>query len=197
MARDRKNYSYLISILKIISPVLFALFILIANIISKSDLQKGSFKILNDNEYIASFISDTAKAEKSIICALFMYKIDNYNINNLEEPVPLITSAFINAAKRNVNVTIIFEKSSDKDDLSNKYNTNTAAYLEKYGIKVLFDNESKKLHAKLCLIDDKIIYTGSHNFTYSAMKRNSENSVRIVSYDEAEKIKEYFTKIQE
>ena len=104
---------------------------------------------------------------------------------------------FINAAKRNVNVTIIFEKSSDKDDLSNKYNTNTAAYLEKYGIKVLFDNESKKLHAKLCLIDDKIIYTGSHNFTYSAMKRNSENSVRIVSYDEAEKIKEYFTKIQE
>ena len=182
MARDRKNYSYLISILKIISPVLFALFILIANIISKSDLQEGSFKILNDNEYIASFISDTAKAEKSIICALFMYKIDNYNINNLEEPVPLITSAFINAAKRNVNVTIIFEKSSDKDDLSNKYNTNT---------------ESKKLHAKLCLIDDKIIYTGSHNFTYSAMKRNSENSVRIVSYDEAEKIKEYFTKIQE
>ena len=175
MARDRKNYSYLISILKIISPVLFALFILIANIISKSDLQEGSFKI----------------------CALFMYKIDNYNINNLEEPVPLITSAFINAAKRNVNVTIIFEKSSDKDDLSNKYNTNTAAYLEKYGIKVLFDNESKKLHAKLCLIDDKIIYTGSHNFTYSAMKRNSENSVRIVSYDEAEKIKEYFTKIQE
>ena len=172
MARDRKNYSYLISILKIISPVLFALFIFIANIISKSDLQEGSFKILNDNEYIASFISDTAKAEKSIICALFMYKIDNYNINNLEEPVPLITSAFINAAKRNVNVTIIFEKSSDKDDLSNKYNTNTAAYLEKYGIKVLFDNESKKLHAKLCLIDDKIIYTGSHNFTYSAMKRN-------------------------
>ena len=67
MARDRKNYSYLISILKIISPVLFALFILIANIISKSDLQEGSFKILNDNEYIASFISDTAKAEKSII----------------------------------------------------------------------------------------------------------------------------------
>ena len=63
--------------------------------------------------------------------------------------------------------------------------------------KVLFDNESKKLHAKLCLIDDNIIYTGSHNFTFSAMKRNSESSVRITSKNEAEKIKEYFTKIQE
>lgn len=197
MARNKKNYSYLINILKIVSPVLFALFVLIANIISKPDTIDGSFTVLNNDEYITSFVSDTARAEKSITCALFMYKIDNYNINNLEEPVPLITSALINAAKRNVDITIIFEKSSDKDDLSNKYNENTASYLKKHGIKVLFDNESKKLHAKLCLIDDKIIYTGSHNFTYSAMKRNSESSVRIVANSEVEKIKEYFTKIQE
>lgn len=197
MARNKKNYIYLINILKIVSPVLFALFVLIANIISKPDTIDGSFTVLNNDEYITSFVSDTARAEKSITCALFMYKIDNYNINNLEEPVPLITSALINAAKRNVDITIIFEKSSDKDDLSNKYNENTASYLKKHGIKVLFDNESKKLHAKLCLIDDKIIYTGSHNFTYSAMKRNSESSVRIVSNSEVEKIKEYFTKIQE
>lgn len=196
MARDRKNYSYLITILKIISPVLFALFVLITNIISKPDNIEGSFRILNNDEYIASFAADTARAEKSITCALFMYKIDNYNIKNLEEPIPLITSALINAAEKNVDVTIIFEKSSDENDLSNKYNENTATYLEKHGIKVLFDNESRKLHAKLCLIDDNIIYTGSHNFTYSAMKRNSESSVRIVSKNEAEKIKEYFTKIQ-
>lgn len=197
MARDRKNYSSLINILKIISPVLFALFILITNIISKPDTMEGSFTVLNNDEYIASFVADTARAEKSITCALFMYKIDNYNIKNLEEPVPLITSALIKAAEKNIDVTIIFEKSSDEDDLSNKYNKNTATYLEKHGIKVLFDNESKKLHAKLCLIDDNIIYTGSHNFTYSAMKRNSESSVRIVSKNEAEKIKEYFIKIQE
>lgn len=197
MARDRKNYSYLITILKIISPVLFALFVLITNIILKPDSIEGSFRILNNDEYIASFTADTARAEKSITCALFMYKIDNYNIKNLEEPIPLITSALINAAEKNVDVTIIFEKSSDENDLSNKYNENTATYLEKHGIKVLFDNESRKLHAKLCLIDDNIIYTGSHNFTYSAMKRNSESSVRIVSKNEAEKIKEYFTKIQE
>ena len=197
MERDRKNYHYIITILKIISPVLFALFILTANILSKNNYQEGSYTILNDDEYVRYFTSDTAKAEESITCALFMYKLDNYNINNLEEPIPLITSALINAAKRNVNVTIIFEKSKDENDLSNKYNKNTAAYLMKNGINILYDNESKKLHAKLCLIDDKIIYTGSHNFTYSAMKRNSENSVRIISNSEAKKIKEYFTKIIE
>lgn len=196
MARDRKTYSNIITALKILSPALFALFILITNIILKPDIQDGSFTILNDDEYIGSFVQDVAGAEKNITCALFMYKIDNYDINNLDEPIPLITSALVNAAKRNVNVTIIFEKSDYKDDLSNKYNKTTATYLKKHGINVLFDNEHKKLHAKLCLIDDKIIYTGSHNFTYSAMKKNSENSVRIISYKEAEKVKEYFKTIQ-
>ena len=196
MARDRKNYSYIITALKIISPALFALFIFLTNLIAYNDREEGTYKILNNEEYIKSFVSDTAKAEKSITCALFMYKIDNYNLDNLEEPVPLLTSALVNAAKRNINVTIIFEKSNYKDDLSNKYNEVTAKYLSKNGIKVLFDNESRKLHAKLCLIDDNIIYTGSHNFTYSAMKRNSESSVRIVSANEAEKVQEYFSKIQ-
>ena len=196
MARDRKNYSYIITALKIISPALFALFIFLTNLIVYNDREEGTYKILNNEEYIKSFVSDTAKAEKSITCALFMYKIDNYNLGNLEEPVPLLTSALVNAAKRNINVTIIFEKSNYKDDSSNKYNEVTAKYLSKNGIKVLFDNESRKLHAKLCLIDDNIIYTGSHNFTYSAMKRNSESSVRIVSANEAEKVQEYFSKIQ-
>ena len=196
MARDRKNYSYLITILKIISPVLFALFVLITNIISKPDNIEGSFRILNNDEYIASFAADIARAEKSITCALFMYKIDDYNMNNLQEPMPLITASLINAAKRGVNVTIIFEKSDDEDDLSNKYNKKTAKYLQKHNINVLFDNESRKLHAKICLIDDKIIYTGSHNFTYSAMARNSESSVKIISIQEAEKVKNYFKKIQ-
>lgn len=196
MARDSKNKYIFINILKIISPVLFALFILLANIISSDKNLEGTYHILNNEDYISSFVRDTALARDNITCALFMYKIDDYNMNNLQEPMPLITASLINAAKRGVNVTMIFEKSNDEDDLSNKYNKKTATYLQKHNINVLFDNESRKLHAKICLIDDKIIYTGSHNFTYSAMARNSESSVKIISIQEAEKVKNYFKKIQ-
>ncbi|MDE7169743.1 MAG: hypothetical protein K2N67_06055, partial [Mucispirillum sp.] len=114
----------------------------------------------------------------------------------LEEPVPLIIGALTDAVERGVEVTIIFEKSDKKDDLSNEYNERTADYLQKRGVNTLFDKEDKKLHAKLCLIDDRIIYTGSHNFTYSAMKRNSESSVRIVSAQDAAEIKKYFKQIR-
>ena len=196
MARDIKNKYVLINILKILSPVLFALFILIANIISKDKNLEGTYEILNNEEYVTSFVKDTALAHDSITCALFMYKIDDYNMDNLQEPLPLITASLINAAKRGVDVTMIFEVSDDEDDLSNKYNKKTADYLKKNNINVLFDNESRKLHAKICLIDDKIIYTGSHNFTYSAMARNSESSVKIISLEEAKKVKKYFKKIQ-
>lgn len=196
MARDSKNKYLLINILKILSPVLFALFILIANIISKDENLEGTYKILNNEEYVASFVKDAALAHDNITCALFMYKIDDYNMDNLQEPMPLITASLINAAKRGVDVTIIFEISDDEDDLSNKYNKKTADYLKRNNINVLFDNVSRKLHAKICLFDDKIIYTGSHNFTYSAMAKNSESSVKIISLEEANHVKNYFKKIQ-
>ncbi len=195
MARDRKNFYLLITVLKILSPILFAVFILAANIVVSGSNKEGSFTILNDEEYTPLFVHDVTQAEKSITCALFMYKIDDYNMDNLHEPLPLITSSLINAAKKGVNVTLIFEKSKYKDDLSNKYNEKTAKYLKDNGINIIYDNIDKKLHAKLCLIDNKIIYTGSHNFTYSAMMRNSESSVRIISKEEAEEISEYFKKI--
>lgn len=196
MAGNRTKYFNIITIIKIMSPILFALFIFISNIVLSDDNKEGTFVILNDNEYVASFVKDISKAKESITCALFMYKIDNYNMDNLQEPLPLITSALVKAAKSGVNVTMIFEKSKYEDDLSNKYNEKTAKYLAQNGINIKYDNIEKKLHAKLCLIDNKIIYTGSHNFTYSAMMRNSESSVKIISYETAKSINEYFEKIQ-
>ena len=62
MARDRKNYSYLITALKIISPALFALFIFLTKLTAYNDREEGTYKILNNEEYIKSFVSDTAKA---------------------------------------------------------------------------------------------------------------------------------------
>lgn len=196
MARDSKNKYFFINFLKILSPVLFALFILLANIISHEKNTEGTYTILNNEDYVTSFVKDTASAKDNITCALFMYKIDDYNMDNMQEPLPLITASLVNAASRGVNVTMILENSDDEDDLSNKYHKKTAAYLKENNINVVYDNKSRKLHAKVCLIDDYIIYTGSHNFTYSAMARNSESSVKIVSFEEAEKIKEYFKKIQ-
>lgn len=194
MGKDKRNK--IIAALKIASPLMFAAFILIANISYSSKYEEGTYKILNDDEYAASFVSDVADAKKSVECALFMFKTSGYDMNNLEEPVPLIIGALTDAAARGVEVTIIFEKSDKKDDLSNEYNKKTADYLQKRGVNTLFDKEDKKLHAKLCLIDDRIIYTGSHNFTYSAMKRNSESSARIVSAQDAEEIKKYFKQIR-
>lgn len=197
MVRNKKNLPEIIlNILKILSPALLGLFILITNILNNNSHSEGTYLILNNNNYVENIVKDIAKAKDNITCALFMYKVDNHNINNLHEAVPLITSAFVNAAKRGVKVNIIFEKSNYEDDLSNIYNIKTAKYLENNGINVVFDNISRKLHAKMCLIDNKIIYTGSHNFTYSAMQKNSESSVKIVSEKDAHDVKKFFDSIK-
>lgn len=197
MVRNKKNLpEIIINILKILSPALLGLFILITNMLNNNSSSEGTYLILNNNNYVENIVKDIAKAKDNITCALFMYKVDNYKINDLHEAIPLITSAFVNAAKRGVKVNMIFEKSNYEDDLSNIYNIKTAKYLENNGINVVFDNISRKLHAKMCLIDNKIIYTGSHNFTYSAMQKNSESSVKIVSEKDAYDVKKFFENIK-
>jgi phosphatidylserine/phosphatidylglycerophosphate/cardiolipin synthase-like enzyme len=54
-----------------------------------------------------------------------------------------------------------------------------AAYgaLRGAGLDVLFDGNCYILHHKVILIDDRIVITGSHNFTSSAERDNDENRV--------------------
>ena len=48
---------------------------------------------------------------------------------------------------------------------------------------------------KLVIIDDEIVYVGSHNWTESGLSYNSETSVRIVSEEIATIFKDYFNSL--
>ena len=167
-------------ILKLSAFIITACFIMVANIYSGKKNQEGSAELLVEDEYLPKFIADAAGAEKLIYCAMYMFKVDSYSENNLENPTGLLASSLINAAERGVEVAIILDE-GDEDDLTTKFNKKTVKILEKNGIKVKFYPPERCLHSKLCLIDEKILFIGSHNYTYSAMNRNSETSVRIFS----------------
>lgn len=182
------------NIIKVLAPVIIVAFLLIANIIERVKSKPATASLMQGDEYATRFVSDVAHAKKSITCAMYIFKLDGYIRNDLQEPIPLIGAALIDAAKRKVEVSIIFDMPNDSK--SNKYNKDTAKYLEKNGIKVYFDKPEQMLHTKMCVIDDDIVYIGSHNFTYSAMKRNSEVSARIISEGLANDAKEYLHTLQ-
>lgn len=80
----------------------------------------------------------------------------------------------LSALDRNVSVEILLS-----DSIINKgeHGLNFSLFLNKGG-KLKFANSVKSfMHNKFCVIDEKLLITGSYNWTYAAEKYNSENIV--------------------
>ena len=62
-------------------------------------------------------------------------------------------------------------------------------------MNVYFDSPRKTTHTKLIVIDERLIFLGSHNFTQSALKYNNEISILLDRPDLAKSARNYMLKI--
>lgn len=88
-----------------------------------------------------------------------------------------IARALVDAKRRGVRVTVIFDRSNFKK----KY-FSFAPYLKKHGIACYVDEGVKSIaHNKVMIIDHSWVETGSFNFTKAAQTKNAENMLLIQS----------------
>jgi phosphatidylserine/phosphatidylglycerophosphate/cardiolipin synthase-like enzyme len=105
-----------------------------------------------------------------------MFKTDDKRRNDSE----LIKQALIRAAERGLHVEAVMDIAK-KDDLTTKFNLDTGDELAEAGVIIRYDDVRQRMHAKTMVIDGRITYIGSHNYTHSALKYNDEITARIVS----------------
>jgi phosphatidylserine/phosphatidylglycerophosphate/cardiolipin synthase-like enzyme len=159
----------------ILVGVVIAAFIAATNLMAGSKEHQAGVTFLPDDLLMPALLKDLGDARQDITCALYMFKTDG-NTNATGR----LLNAMLEARKRDVPVTIIFDM-GDKNELTSKYNQATAKTLKQAGVNVIFDDPDRRMHAKMCIIDESISFIGSHNYTYSAMQRNSEATVRVSS----------------
>jgi phosphatidylserine/phosphatidylglycerophosphate/cardiolipin synthase-like enzyme len=80
-----------------------------------------------------------------------------------------IGKALIDAKRRGVAVTFII----DGGQLKGRYNP--AVFLRNSGIPVYLDKRHSIAHNKVIIIDNRVLITGSFNFTKAAERENAEN----------------------
>lgn len=97
---------------------------------------------------------------------------------------PLILRAIVIAKRRGLEVEAILDKSQDRRDSSRSRYTG-ATYLANAGVPVWIDDAPAIAHSKVIILDDRVVITGSFNFTKAADTRNAENVVFIDSQDVA------------
>jgi phosphatidylserine/phosphatidylglycerophosphate/cardiolipin synthase-like enzyme len=89
-----------------------------------------------------------------------------------------IAKAIIDAQKRGVQVEAVLDKSNRTDKYS------AATFLKNAGCDVRIDARHAIAHNKIMLIDEKVILTGSFNFTKAAEESNAENLLVIRDHPE-------------
>jgi phosphatidylserine/phosphatidylglycerophosphate/cardiolipin synthase-like enzyme len=84
-----------------------------------------------------------------------------------------IVNAIVAAKKRGVKVRII----TDRTEASNKYQRAALTVMKNAGIPIKVNKHSGLMHLKVAIIDNKIVATGSYNYSTAASTTNDENLV--------------------
>jgi len=89
-----------------------------------------------------------------------------------------IAEAIIRAKNRGVKIRILM----DKQQAAGKYSK--YEYFLDNGINVITDIHSGIMHNKIAIIDGKILFAGSYNWSKSAEERNEENLLEFIDDEE-------------
>jgi phosphatidylserine/phosphatidylglycerophosphate/cardiolipin synthase-like enzyme len=137
-------------------------------------------KLLNNQDYYFDLL-DAVKNAKSKIHA-HVYQLE-YTSDTTKRP-RILLDELVNAKKRGVDVRISFSDASlNLSDLK--------TYLTNNGIPYKIHNS----HAKVAVIDDKIVYIGSSNWRLSSLQYNNENNIKTNNIDHINMAKAYIDKI--
>jgi phosphatidylserine/phosphatidylglycerophosphate/cardiolipin synthase-like enzyme len=131
------------------------------------------------------------RAETSIHIVTYLFKISTSQRNLATQ----LCDRLIRARQRGVSVAVILELSDFNESLNNS-NRFTLQRLKEAGIEVRFDSVERQAHAKLVVIDERLTFIGSHNFSHSALGRNYELSLLIESKAVAARALAFFQSVR-
>ncbi|MGP8154145.1 MAG: phospholipase D-like domain-containing protein [Smithella sp.] len=158
---------------------------------NKNSADGCSAIILTNEDYFSALLKAIDEAQNEIFISIFSFKTSKCK-NSCPDR---ILSHLAKAVKRGVKVKVILETTGNKSDELNIQNKQTGKLLEEKGVNVFFDSPRKITHTKLVVIDQRLIFLGSHNFTQSALKYNNEISVLLDRPDLVKNVHNYMLKI--
>jgi phosphatidylserine/phosphatidylglycerophosphate/cardiolipin synthase-like enzyme len=147
---------------------------------SRSRLRPRQVYVLTDGDYYHSLINNLRRANSFIYVAMYSMVYDPSDAFDWAND---LIKELVNAKNRGVDIKVVIEFRTHHGYMND--NMEAYNYLSSSGVHVKLDQEADTDHLKLVVIDGKIVYVGSHNWSESALYYNREASVKIVSEEVA------------
>lgn len=161
-----KNINYLIINIKYSKKMKLKLLLILTRLINYNNAETEAFFSKQDN-CTDQIIKNILSAEKEIL-------VEAYSFTSHK-----IIEALIKQKEKGINIIIIEDFSQVKNKKNHTYNN--LIYLSQNGINIFIKKNKQNglQHNKVIIIDKKILFTGSFNFTQAAENKNDENLLRI------------------
>jgi phosphatidylserine/phosphatidylglycerophosphate/cardiolipin synthase-like enzyme len=111
-------------------------------------------------------VQEIRKAHREILVQAYSFTSD-----------PL-TRALVDAKKRGVKVEVLLDRSNEIEKYSELH------ILLEQGLDPLIDADHAIAHNKIMIIDQRVVVTGSFNFTHQAEGENAENLLLLTGHGE-------------
>ncbi len=173
---------------KLVFIILFSVSGLLCEVKPACSLPADDVIPLVDEGYYPAVHEAFTNAKKSILCVMYMAKLDKGHTGGDEYQLVL---DLINAHKRGVKVLVIFDQNvkfwekGKKRDIIERKSEYAYDLLLHAGVPVFYDSKNRVTHSKVMVVDEYITIVGSANWTYGALRKNHEASVMIKSRDVA------------
>lgn len=106
-------------------------------------------------------------------------------------PIQQFNLAVTAAAQRGVKVRVLMDIEHYSHPIT-KINTRTEKFLKRAGCEVRMARIGGRTHAKMIIVDRKILVVGSHNLCKSSLSSNAEVSITIADFPQIEEFCRYF-----
>lgn len=129
--------------------------------------------LLLDENYLAAASHLIHSAEKDIL-------ISTFKMENAQDPKKYKLAALYRgleqAAAKGIDVRVLLNQLTGKNTIA-KTNKYTAGLLKKKSINIRTLDNTRVVHAKLIIADEKALIIGSHNWSNKSFSRNFELSI--------------------
>ena len=146
-----------------------------------ASVNTGEAITVNDREYFQLMHDLLRSANESIHIVMFEVK---WYPDYPDSSMNVILQDLMDAESRGVDVRIVTDEYlTDKPVLT---------YLKDNGIDIRYDSEETTTHAKLIIVDGKLVMVGSTNWSYYAIENNHEANILLYSPEIARDFESYF-----
>jgi phosphatidylserine/phosphatidylglycerophosphate/cardiolipin synthase-like enzyme len=140
-------------------------------------LFRAALRRLGWTPVISAHFSPKGGCQEAVLCELKKARreilVQAYSFTS-----EAITYALVEAKKRGVHVEVLLDKSNEVERYSD-----LRIFLDQ-GLAPLIDANHAIAHNKVMIIDQKILITGSYNFTHQAESENAENLLILKGHPE-------------